>query len=369
MRIAHIADTHLGYRHLTRTDETGRNVREQDVYRVFDEAITSIIDLRPDAVIHAGDLFDSYHPTSRALAVALDALSRLRRAGIPVVMIAGNHSTPRYAHVGHIFEVLERFGGAHAVWREPETIQLGDLVILAIPHHPDPRELSRTIRAARPRRGAANVLTFHAGLEGLSKLGAGEAASISIDGESLETAADFDYIALGHLHTRQGVRVNACYAGSLERLSFADKEARKGFIEVDLSQPWDDPGRVRFHDVSPRSMATIGPIDGGLEADLTDQIIDTSKDVDLEGALLRCTLTSLDQEQFRSLDMPRLRRHFAPCLHFELRPEFTHTPPGFGAPLDLRAFLAARGGRGLRLEELLERAEQLLYEVDAVTAS
>lgn len=368
MKIAHLADTHLGYRHLTRTDETGRNVREHDVYRVFDEAINRIIELKPDAVVHAGDLFDSYHPTSRALAVALDALSRLQRAGIPLIAIAGNHSTPRHAHAGHVFEVLERFGGVHAVWREPETVQLGDLAIHAIPHSADPQELSRTIRAASPRAGVANVLVFHAGLDGLSRLGASEAASISIDGESLEAAAEFDYIALGHLHARQGVRVNACYAGSLERLTFADQEVSKGFIEIDLSLPLNAPDRVRFHDVSPRPMATIGPIDGGLDGDLIDQIIEAAGSVELEGAVVRCSLIGLDQERFRSLDMPRLRGHFAPCLHFELRPEFTHTPPGFGAPPELRAFLAARGGKGLQIEELFERAQQLLREVDAATA-
>lgn len=368
MRIAHLADTHLGYRHLTRTDEAGRNVREQDVYRVFDEAIERIIELKPDAVIHAGDLFNSYHPTSRALGAALDALRRLKRARIPLVVIAGNHSTPRYAHVGHVFEVLGRFGGVHAVWREPETIELGDLAVHAIPHHPDPQLLERSIRAAEPREGLANVLVLHAGLDGLARVGAAEAGSVSISGGSLEAAAGFDYIALGHLHAREGVRVNACYAGSLERLSFADQETRKGFIEADLSLPTFDPGRVRFHDTTPRPMATFGPIDGSLDGELAERIIDTAADMELEGAIVRCLLIGVDQDRFRALDLPRLRNHFALCLHFELRPEFAATPAGIGAPQDLRAFLAARGKRqGLQLEELLERAQRLLAEVDTAT--
>lgn len=368
MRIVHLADTHLGYRHLTRTDDAGRNVREQDVYRVFEEAIKRIIELKPDAVIHAGDLFDSYHPTSRALGAALDALRRLKRARIPVVVIAGNHSTPRYAHVGHVFEVLERFGGVHAVWREPQTIELGDLAVHAIPHHPDPQLLEQSIYAAEPRAGLTNVLMLHAGLDGLARVGAGESGSVSISGGSLEAVAGFDYIALGHLHAREGVRVNACYAGSLERLSFADQEVRKGFIEADLSLTATDPGRVRFHDTTPRAMATIGPIDGSSDGDLVDQIIDAAAEIELEGAIVRCLLVGVDQERFRTLDLPRLRSHFALCLHFELRPEYAHTPPGVGAPQDLRAFLAARGKRqGLQLEELLERTQRLLAEVDTAT--
>ncbi len=368
MRIAHLADTHLGYRQLTRTDEAGRNVREQDVYRVFEEAIDQIIEQKPDVVIHAGDLFNSYHPTSRALAVALDALRRLKRARIPFVVIAGNHSTPRYAHVGHIFEVLERFGGVHAVWQAPETIELGGLAVHAIPHHPDPQLLEESIRAAEPTERRANVLVLHAGLDGLARVGAGEVGSVSISGSALEAAAGFDYIALGHLHAREGVRVNACYAGSLERLSSADQESRKGFIEVDLDVAISDPDRVRFHDTTPRPMATIGPIYGGLDGDLAAQIIEAAKGIELEEAIVRCSLAEVDQDRFRALDLPRLRSHFAPCLHFELRPEFVRTTSGIGAPQDLRAFLNARGKRqGLQLEELLERAQRLLAEVDSAT--
>ena len=365
MKIAHLADTHLGYRQLTRTDDAGRNVREQDVYRAFEEAITRIIELRPDAVIHAGDLFDSYHPSSRALGVALDALRRLKRARIPVVVIAGNHSTPRYASVGHIFEVLARFGGVHAVWREPETIELGDLAVHAVPHHADPQILEQSIRAAEPVQGRANVLVLHAGLDGLARVGAGEAGSVSISGGTLEAVASFDYIALGHLHAREGVRINACYAGSLERLSFADQESRKGFVEIDLSLPLSDPGRVRFHDTTPRPMATVGPIDGSLEGDLAERIVAASAAIELDGAIIRCALTGVDQDSYRALDLPRLRAHFAPCLHFELRPEFARAPAGIGAAQDLRSFLAARGNRqGLGLEELIERTQQVLAQVD-----
>jgi exonuclease SbcD len=368
MRIAHLADTHLGYRQLTRTDDAGRNVREHDVYRVFEEAIERIIELNPDAVIHAGDLFDGYHPSSRALGVALDALRRLKRARIPLVVIAGNHSTPRYASVGHVFEVLERFGGVHAVWREPDTIDVGDLAVHAIPHHADPKLLEQSIQAATPAEGRVNVLVLHAGLDGLARIGTGEAGSVSISGGTLEAAAGFDYVALGHLHAREGVRVNACYAGSLERLSFADQETRKGFIEIDLSLPVSAPERVRFHDTAPRPMATIGPIDGSLDADLTERIIDATAGMEIEGAILRCVLVGVDQDGYRTLDLPRLRRHFAPCLHFELRPEFARTTSEIGAPQELRAFLAARGKRqGLQLEELIERTERLLGEVDSST--
>ncbi|MDQ1686683.1 MAG: repair protein SbcD/Mre11, partial [Frankiaceae bacterium] len=97
MKIVHLSDTHLGFRQLHRVNDAGRNEREQDVYDAFERAISKIIEIAPAVAIHAGDLFDSYHPSSAALGVALDGLRRLREAGIPVVVIAGNHSSPRVA--------------------------------------------------------------------------------------------------------------------------------------------------------------------------------------------------------------------------------------------------------------------------------
>jgi len=38
----------------------------------LEQAIDRAIALAPDAVIHAGDLFDSHHPSAAALSVALD---------------------------------------------------------------------------------------------------------------------------------------------------------------------------------------------------------------------------------------------------------------------------------------------------------
>ena len=89
-----MADTHLGFRQLHRVNDAGRNEREQDVYDAFEQAISKVIEIAPDAVVHSGDLFDSYHPSSAALRIALDGFRRVREAGIPIVVIAGNHSTP-----------------------------------------------------------------------------------------------------------------------------------------------------------------------------------------------------------------------------------------------------------------------------------
>lgn len=126
MKIIHLADTHLGFRQYAgKLDlDRGLNQRECDVYDAWQRAVDIAIDRNPGLVIHAGDLFDSSRPTPFAITQALDGFRRLREAGIPVVVIAGNHSTARFrsAH-GSVFQILERFG-IHAVWNGPQTIRI-----------------------------------------------------------------------------------------------------------------------------------------------------------------------------------------------------------------------------------------------------
>jgi len=366
MKICHLADTHLGYRNFAKLSDAGINQREADVYAAFKEAIERIVELRPDAVIHAGDLFDSYHPTNRALGVALDGFRALEHAGIPVIVIGGNHSTPRYTSTGHVFEVLARFGSVRAVWQEPERLRISDLAVYAVPHDADAERLEEAIRGAQPDPKAAyNVLALHVGLDGLARVGTGEAGSVSLDAATLEAVGDFDYIALGHLHAREGVRVNACYAGSLERLSFAETAKAKGFYEIDFALDALAPGRVRPHDVTTRPMHDLGLIDGSSEGEPAERIIAAANGLDLDGALVRCRIAAVSQDRWRAMDIAAVRRHFSACLHFELRPEFAGTElRAVGAPEDIGSFIAARLQKGENAEELTTRAQRLLAEAD-----
>jgi hypothetical protein len=64
MKIVHIADTHLGLAACTRLDpESGMNLRGEADLREFPRlAIDVIIRERPDAIVQAGDLFDTVKP-------------------------------------------------------------------------------------------------------------------------------------------------------------------------------------------------------------------------------------------------------------------------------------------------------------------
>ena len=117
MKLAHIADSHLGIRQYHRQTPTGINQREADVANAFRGVIDDVIAQRPDVVIIAGDLFHSVRPTNAAIVFAFRQFQRLREAlpGVPVVIIAGNHDTPRSSETGSILRLFEELG--MSTWR------------------------------------------------------------------------------------------------------------------------------------------------------------------------------------------------------------------------------------------------------------
>lgn len=363
MKVVHLSDTHLGARELHHTDAAGRNVREQDVYAAFARAIDKVLELEPAVVVHSGDLFHGYHPSSAALGVALDQIQRLRAAGIELVVNAGNHETPRGRAIEHPFSLLERFG-ANAVYREPRRLGFGELSVTAIPHSHDHEEMAGWIAAAEPDSEAHfNLLIAHVGLEGLPRVGASEPGSAELPGEILESVAGFDYVALGHLHQLDRPRVNTVYAGSLERLNWGDRSPRKGFVEVDLAADPMDKAFLRLQEIEGRPRKRLKALDARRTRDLTKAICRLAKGKGLEGAIVRVPIANVGFEQFGAIDRRQVGEAFAHCLHFELEPSFVESGSGVpqpAAPAELRDFLARRTPAGVDSEVFVSRGETYL---------
>src|SRR5688572_9129664 len=92
-----------------RQTSTGINQREADVAHAFRAAIDGVITASPDAVVVAGDLFHSVRPTNYAIVFAFRQFQRLREAlpTAPIILIAGNHDTPRTVETGSILRLFE----------------------------------------------------------------------------------------------------------------------------------------------------------------------------------------------------------------------------------------------------------------------
>lgn len=88
MRILHTSDWHLG--------KTLENINRIEEQRQFIDELCEIAEKESvDLVLVAGDIFDTYNPSSAAEELFYDAVDRLNAGGKRVVVIiAGNHDSP-----------------------------------------------------------------------------------------------------------------------------------------------------------------------------------------------------------------------------------------------------------------------------------
>ncbi len=346
MRLAHIADPHLGIRQFHRQHPTGINQREADVARAFRAAIDGVIAARPDAVVVAGDLFHSVRPTNAAIVFAFLQFQRLREAlpQAPIVLIAGNHDTPRSVETGSILRLFEELGVDVAADEARRLVYPGlDLSVLAVPHQ---ALMSGERPALRPEGGERHrVLLLHGEIQGAMPVDRGAAdyggALVGLGELGCEA---WSYVALGHYHVRHQVAPRAWYAGALEYVSpnlwgeLADEAdhrlSGKGWLLADLAQ-----GSVRPMPVEPaRQVLDLEPVRAeGLAAAAVDGLIAQRLGAVRGGIgdkIVRLRVYDIPRHVARELDHAAIRAHKAEALHFNLdlrRPEI-HRTVGVGAP-------------------------------------
>ncbi|HML27159.1 MAG TPA: metallophosphoesterase, partial [Methanomethylovorans sp.] len=100
IKIIHTADTHIGYR------QYHSDVRRQDFLQAFSAVIDDAIKMKVDAVVHAGDLFDSRTPSLEDILDTMKLFSRLKVADIPLLAIVGNHESKQSTQWLDLFESM-----------------------------------------------------------------------------------------------------------------------------------------------------------------------------------------------------------------------------------------------------------------------
>jgi exonuclease SbcD len=262
MRLLHTSDWHLG--------RTIRGISRQDEFeRVVQQLVDVALAEQVDAVLIAGDTFDTFSPPADAERLLYDALTQLLRAGVRIISIAGNHDSA--AHMDALAGVL-RIAGAHCVGSVPKqaadaamTIPSRDgseaATIIALPWVPERyaieyedlfggaagamQQYAGRLEAAIAhvcagfRDDTANVLLAHMLIDksviadggGERKLQIGQA--FAVKPSSLPSEAQ--YVALGHVHRRQRIGASpAYYSGSLLQLDFGEAEQEKYVHVVDV---------------------------------------------------------------------------------------------------------------------------------------
>jgi len=229
LRIAHISDTHLGYRQYN-LDE-----RENDIYEAFNQIVEKILEERVDIVIHSGDLFDSYRPPIKALKVFKEAVKKLSDK-VKILTILGDHDIPKRRGLPphNLFDEIIVLGLGKLDW-----IEINGILVAGISNLRGrgiellKSELNKFDAIAdRYRR---SILIAHQGID--KYLSFEEAYELKED----DLPRKATYYAFGHIHSRVLTRFGGgylAYAGSVEIMKRDEIESwnknGKGFFIVDL---------------------------------------------------------------------------------------------------------------------------------------
>jgi exonuclease SbcD len=260
MRFLHTGDWHVGKTLRARS-------RLDEFEAALDEVARIALEARVDAVLVAGDIFDSPAPPPEAERLVYDFLARLLPERIACVLIAGNHDHPR--KLGALARLLEGLrihvrsevrppsqGGVVAV---PSRDGGEEARVAVLPFVPE-RKVVDACQVMEPeyhwyeayaRRieqildhltagmtsDTVNLLLAHLLVDG-ARVGTGErplhlGEIYGVNAQQIP--AGLQYVGLGHLHRPQEIAApsRTFYSGSLIELDFGEREQCKSVVIVD----------------------------------------------------------------------------------------------------------------------------------------
>ncbi|MDW8316362.1 MAG: exonuclease SbcCD subunit D [Anaerolineae bacterium] len=412
IRLLHLADIHIGMENYGRLDpQTGLNQRVMDYLRRLSDAVDYALHHEIDVVIFAGDAYKTRDPNPTYQREFARRMKRLADAGIPVVMLVGNHDLPAAAQRATSISIFSTLSVPNMYVAEREsllqiTCRRGQPLQVATVPYPLKSSLLMddavrgksaaetdqmleqmlvdNIRAlaldTRRRPDVPAVLTGHFSVQEASQgsernimLG----RDVAVPRSALADPA-WDYVALGHIHKHQSLNGDAhppiVYSGSLERIDFGEEGEPKGWVVATIER-----GHTRWQHVShyrhpPRPFVTI-QVDLRQEAgDPTAAVLQAIARHDLRDAVVRMVLT-LRSEQEPLLREREIRQALQAAYYVAgVRREVERAERGrLGAvavealtPLELLArYFEHKNVPPERRAELLQAAEDLLREAES----
>jgi DNA repair protein SbcD/Mre11 len=312
----HAADLHLGY------SQYGLEVRRQDFDDAFKELVDKTIELKPDFMIIAGDLFHQARPSNHTLENTIRSFKRLKDAGITVLTVDGSHDSAPNTITSTILYPLDSAGliihlprHQGACWNKPDCCY-----VYGIPTYHNRHKTQEALpkfmeeNQPTPKAGVANIFVFHGALDIPSLKGPFEAEILPE-----ELPSGFCYYAAGHVHERylgkfkEGILV---YSGCTETVSYGEAKYSKGFYHVKV----DEKGQVQTELIelcSPRRFVIIEQDFSGMSsAKITELATQLVRDAEAEGAVIIPVLKgTLPPEASRTeIDISKIRNAASKAL-------------------------------------------------------
>ena len=250
MKFLHISDLHIGKR--------VKNYSMLDNQRDILRQIIDIINReKPDGVLIAGDIYDRMNPSEAAIECLDDFMVKLSEIDTQVFVLSGNHdSSEQIAYASRIIEASGIHmspvyrGDVKAFTMEDEYGKLNVYMLPFIkPVHvrkcfEDEEIITYTdavgvaVEKMNINTHERNVLVAHQFVTGASVCDV-ETNVGGLDNVEAACFKDFDYVALGHIHTPQNIVKNRIrYSGATLKYGF-DEKADKSVSVVNIGKKGD----------------------------------------------------------------------------------------------------------------------------------
>lgn len=279
MKLIHLSDLHLG----KRVNEVSMIEDQEHILR---QILRIIRDEKADAVLLCGDIYDKSVPSAEAVTLFDEFLSRLAQLQVKVYAISGNHDSPERLAFGN--RLMEGAG----IYMSPvyngqvTPLELSDehgivrfwLLPFIKPAHvrrffPEEAIESYTdacrVAVAHMDMDTAgrNVLLTHQFVTGAATCESEELSVGGSDNVDASVFADFDYVALGHIHGPQNIGSNQIrYCGTPLKYSFSEAGHYKSVTVVELGAK----GELHLHTAALTPLHDLRIIRGSF-AEVTDK--------------------------------------------------------------------------------------------------
>lgn len=327
MRIIHCADIHLDSALTTHLDKDRARSRRKEILDTFRRMLVYASGNGVQAVIIAGDLFDSETVSSSTVNVVLGEIARYNE--LEVYYLQGNHDPGKSIFAGKIIpENLHTFEDRWTYYRldknagesgyDNEMLADSNIVLAGIELTADNK--NSIYDELSIRESDVNIVTLH---------GQAQAYGIAQGTEDicLDKLKDrgIDYLALGHIHKpkkenldHRGIYV---YPGCLEGRGF-DECGAHGFVLVDIDDMTHEL-KTKFIPFAYRRLydVQVDITDAADSHDAADMIAEmlyrevNSHESDQSQALVKITVNgSIDVE--KEIDMDYLFRQFEDSFYY-----------------------------------------------------
>lgn len=240
LKLIHTADWHLG------KVLNGHSFLEDQQY-VLKQLIEVLEHEQPDALIIAGDIYDTAYPSKYVIQLMEETIAKINlEMQIPIVMINGNHDGKERLRYGASWFRHNQLYITTEIEQFFEPVILGNVAIYTLPFFTlsEAREylevsveyyeeaVKKLVNQVRPQLNPAmtNILVGHFTLTGAPKSDSERDITIgTIEAVSPQFLLDFDAVMLGHIHHPFASQYqNVVYSGSLLQYSFSEVQQAKG---------------------------------------------------------------------------------------------------------------------------------------------